>query len=336
MTGFLRALRGEFYALFHRRSVRLGVGLVLIGSVLRVLVASWWIESGGVHDNFWPRFAQGARLGLILAEVGTLVLVASALPHEISRSALRDPLARRIGRPAFVAARALSSVFLPLFLGAIAVGAAAVTSSLLFQPGNVVTAPFLQGEDPAAQQGFQDWLRDNHLRADQVAARDYLMGEGKDSAEAAAELGIPDLEVPEAYASYVPILVFLESEIRSSVRDALLRALLPLAVLGLFALAISLAIPSSALAAGSALGLVLLFGVFLGPELGDHAWWVFADWLPGMGHDSLLEVARRIADGYTDTLAPPEASLRPAWMGGLGAGIACLGTALLVFPRKRL
>ena len=138
MKGFARALQGEIYLWTRKASWRwalIGVALLAAGRVLlgRLTTSP---ESGAW--NFWPQFASGARTGMFLAELLTLVLLASSLPREVTLGAARDPLVRGISRSAFIAARACIALLLPLSLMLAAVLAAAGTGALCFDAGDVV------------------------------------------------------------------------------------------------------------------------------------------------------------------------------------------------------
>jgi hypothetical protein len=302
--------------------------LILVGVFLRTLWA--WISVGGGgelddlaanHQNFWPRFGQAAGFGFVLAELATIVLLGGTLPREIGMAAIRDPLCRGISRLAFLCARACVALLLPLLLGAVALGSASFSASLFFDGGHVTTDPVLLDPDPEGHQKFQNWLAEEGIRADQLAV---------DLEEN------PEFQIPDEHYPFVPILIAKESQIRDGILSSLNGAVLPLAALGLVAFLMSLLLPTGALASGVALGAVLMFGVFLAPELGEPAWWVFADWLPGMGHQSTLQLATHFADGYTDIPPLPE---RAITIGQWGSLIALVGSFLLgipIFSRKKL
>ena len=148
MNGFLRALRGEFYLLRHRRSVRwMHVGifalaaLYVVGSRLKLGLVSA-AGGGGVGEigawNFWPQLGEGTRAGLFLVEIATLIFFAGGLPREISSGAIRDPLARGISRTAFTLARCAIALILPLTMFACAIGGAAASAALLFDAGDIM------------------------------------------------------------------------------------------------------------------------------------------------------------------------------------------------------
>jgi hypothetical protein len=341
--GFLRALRGELYAMLHRRSLRLGLVLVVLGVVLQTAWTSLTVGvaaaagGGAAQANFWPRFAQAAGFGLGVAELATVILVGAMLPREIGLGAARDPLVRGISRTAFVAARALMALLCPFVLGGAAVLAAAGASAALYDAGHVVSAPFLLEEDPELQAGFAAWQEESGVRADEVSAWLYLVEEEGLEEDAARErLGLPAFEFPDDYYGQLPILVFLEEEVAQGVLDGLVRAVLPLAALGLFAFLVSLALPTGSLASGLALVLVVLFSVFLAPEMPDTAARVFADWLPGLGPDSALALARHVADGYTDVM-PPDPARVAAGVRATALSIALFfAGSLLLFPRRKL
>ncbi len=342
MSGFLRALRGELYALTCRRSLRIGLVLVVLGVLLQMLW-TWYApravgeEPSASQLNFWPRFAQAAGFGLGLAELATLVLVGSTLPREIAHGAIRDPLTRGISRGAFCLARGLTAALCPFVLGGVAVASAALGSAALYDGGHVVSDPFLIEEDAELEAGFASWLEERGMVAADLSAWLYLVEEeGLEEAEASERLGLPDFAFPDDYYSFLPILVFLEDEVSGGVIEALWQAWPPLIALALFGFLLSLALPTGALASGLATMLVVLFSLFLAPEMGSGAAYVFADWLPGLGPDSALKLARHVADGYTDTLAPdPElvsAGARATWISAL----LFFSGALLLFPRKKL
>lgn len=346
MTGFLRALRGELYAGLHRRQVRIALALVVLGVAVRVLLA--YLQpvvlgtsgadevQASAYQNFWPRFAQGARFGLILAELATVVVLGGLLPREIGLGAVRDPLVRRISRPAFLLARAVIAVMLPLALAAGACLSSAVVAALLFDAGHVVTERFVLDDDPGRREAFREWCARTEVRPDQLAAWEKLqLDEDLEPDAAARRLGLPEFELPEELYSFVPVLQFYEGVIRAEILDGLLHGLLPLMALGLFALALSVLLPTGVLAAGIGFGAVLLFGVFLAPELDDDAWWIFADWLPGMGHESQLELARLVADGYGEPMTAGDAR-RAGLLGSVIQGGGFLILSLVLFPRRRL
>jgi hypothetical protein len=148
MNPFLRALRGEFYLLLHRRSVFwLHVG-VMASAALFVAFAR--LKLGVMHGaggpgpgetgawNFWPQFGSGTRAGLFLAEIGIVAHLAAGLPREIASGAIRDPMARRLSRLSFLGARLVVAVLLPLTLLAVSVLASAGTSALLFDGGDIM------------------------------------------------------------------------------------------------------------------------------------------------------------------------------------------------------
>ena len=346
MIGWWRALRGELYALVRRRSFRLALVSVILLVPIRVAVAFLWLriqEGGGGadplaanHFNFWPRFAQGSRFGLVLGELSSLVLIGGALPREIRDGVVRDPMVRRISRNAFVLARAAVALLLPLFLGTVAVTSSAVAASIFFDGGHIVTEPVSVMEDPENEAAYAAWLEAQDVRPDQVAAYFHLLDEGVEDTEARERSGFQAAAFPDDYYAFVPILIGLEEDIRGDVMSSLRQGLLPLAALGLFAFLLSVVFPTGALAAGVAFGAVILLGVFLTPELGDAGWWFSSSWLPGVGYHSTLAVAQLIADGYTDTPPTADAALRAAWQGSLAASAVSLVLATTVFPRRRL
>lgn len=138
MKGFVRALQGEIYLWTRKPSWRwslIGVALLAAG---RVLLGRLTTSPDSGAWNFWPQFASGTRTGLFLAELLTLVLLASSLPREVTLGAARDPLVRGISRGAFIAARACVAIGLPLSLMLAAVLGAAGTGALCFDAGDVV------------------------------------------------------------------------------------------------------------------------------------------------------------------------------------------------------
>jgi len=337
VTGLGRALRGEWYAWTRRRSVRLAVAFVFGVGALRVVLArvtaGMFGSDGAAHANFWPRFAQGSRDGILLAELLALVILAGALPREVGLGAARDPLTRRVSRSAFLMARACAAALLPVALAVGAVLGAWLAAAALYDGGHIVSPGF--GGDAGVQAQFETWTAELGLTPAKVAEWNEL-AQDTTSEEAFAKLGIEPFELPSEFYDYVPFLVFRETEVRAEVLGALLRGIAPLVALGLFALALSALLAGPALAIGLAVGVVLFFGVFLAPELQDKAWWVFADWLPGMGHESPLHKAGMIADGYSD-VAPTEAAALVAGRAGAWAGSALfLILSLFAFRRKRL
>lgn len=352
MSGFGRALRAELYAL-RRRRWRWGL-LVLAAAVLLRVAAGLLLSrlSGGgagadsglgdlprAHENFWPRFAEAARFGLVLAEIGVLVLVSGTLPREIASCAVRDPLTRRISRAAYMSAKAVVALLLPLLLAAVAVGSAALGAGLCYQRGHIVEAPITLDEpDAAAVAEYQAFLAAHELRPDQLAAYVELTHDGAEPEDAARRLGIAPLELdPDVlYRWPVPFLVRYEDEIRDEVLGALLRGVPALLATGLAALAASALLANVLLALAAALGTVLLGAVFLAPALDHGAWWLFPDWLPGMGHDSLLAQAQLLADGYSDVTPPPPQALRLALLAPCAAGVLFLILSQLAFRRRRL
>ncbi len=329
MSGFWNSLRAELWASWQRKNLRISLWLIVLAVFARVLWAyvSLNINDGGFdelaanHQNFWPRFGQAASFGLTLVELSCIVIIGGAMPREISLGVARDPLCRNISRSAFVLSRALVACLLPILLAVVAVSAAAGSSALFFDAGNVVTDPILLDDDPEGKAAFSDWLVANDLRADQVAA--------------ALDADL-DYQIPDEHYPFVPILLVAEEEISHGILFALLNALLPLVALGIFAFALSLLFPTGSLASGVTLGSVLLFGVLLAPELGEKAWWCFADWLPGMGKDSALKMASYFADGYTDQPPIPAAAVKTGRWGSLIALVLLALAANTSFKAKRL
>lgn len=342
MTGFLRALRGEVYVWSRRRSVRFAVFFIFLAAAAGVLAGGAWqlLRTGGgepLPGNFWPRFAQGARLGLVLAEVLSLLVLSVSLPREVGLGAARDPLVRHISRPAFLLARSLVALLLPLFLGLVALAGAGLSARLLYAPGPVLAAGF--GVDPEEQAALDTWLREQGLDLGTLAEWNARAADQGDE-EAWRSLGREPVAVPEELLGAIPFLVFREAEVRREILLALARAVPPLLALGALALFLSTVLPTGVLALGlvlgACLGALLLFGSVLAGELGERAWWCFADWLPGLGHASLLEQARQLADGYSDVLAPPPEALTAAWQGSLATAALLLLLALPAFQRRSL
>lgn len=147
MNGFLRALQGELYVWLHRRPMRWAHLAVfahafLYACVMRLVLGLRLGDSGGFGSvgewNFWPQFAGAARSALFLAELLITVVVASSLAREIDSGAVRDPLSRRLSRPALLGAKAVVALLLPLTLYVCALGGAAAGAGLLFEAGDSV------------------------------------------------------------------------------------------------------------------------------------------------------------------------------------------------------
>jgi len=148
MNAYMRALRGEFYLLLHRRSVlwlHLGVALVAISFVAFARLKLGLLHAAGGPGpeqtgawNFWPQFGGGTRAGLFLAEIGLMAHLAGGLPREVSSGAIRDPLSRRLSRMHFLGARLVVALVLPLTLLAVAVASAASASALFFDAGDIM------------------------------------------------------------------------------------------------------------------------------------------------------------------------------------------------------
>ncbi len=148
MTGFARALRGELYQLLHRRPILLAHLAVLLVAVARVVAGR--LVLGAAHAaggpgpgevgawNAWPQFAHGVRAAAFLVELFVLVLVGAGLPREVASGSVRDPLTRRITRPALIAARGVTALVLPLTLLACAVLGSLAAASALFDAGDVM------------------------------------------------------------------------------------------------------------------------------------------------------------------------------------------------------
>lgn len=138
MKGFARALQGEIYLWTRKRSWRLAlIGVVLLAAG-RVALGRLTTSPDSAAWNFWPQFASGTRTGLFLAELLTVVLIASSLPREVTLGAARDPLVRGMSRSAFVAARSCIALLLPLSLALAAVAGAGGAGALLFDAGDIV------------------------------------------------------------------------------------------------------------------------------------------------------------------------------------------------------
>lgn len=329
MSGFWNSLRAELWAMGRRRNLRVTAVLIVAAVFARMLWAwlALGLSTGGMDDlasnhyNFWPRFGQALGFGFTIVELAVLVIIGGALPREIRLGAVRDPLCRGISRSSFVLSRVLCAAILPLMLSLVAVVAAASAGAIFFDAGHVVTDPVMLDPDPEGQQAFRAWLEENDLRADQVA-----VALDNDS----------DFLIPDQYYPFVPILIATEEDISGGIITALWQALFPLVVLGLFAFMVSLLLPTGALASGLALGAVLVFGVLLAPELGDRAWWCFADWLPGMGSDSSLKLATHYADGFSDVPPLPDRAFVAARFGNFAAVGVFVSITLWCFHRKRI
>ncbi len=148
MSGFWRAFRGELYLLRSRRSIRRAHLLVAVVAILHVVGSFFLLKAQagmeGVEPadlagwNFWPRIAAGARAAMYFVEVVVLALIAGSFPTEIAGGVVRDPLVRRISRPALTLARSFAALILPLTLYATAVAFAWMTSAALFDPGPIL------------------------------------------------------------------------------------------------------------------------------------------------------------------------------------------------------
>jgi hypothetical protein len=146
--GVWRALRGELYLLLRRRSVRRAHLLIALVALLHVVGSYFWLQAQAeLKDipveqlsgwNFWPRLAASSRAAMYLVEVTVLALVAGGLPREIDAGITRDPLTRQISRSAYLLARSLSGLALPLSLYLVAVGTAWGASAIFFDPGPVL------------------------------------------------------------------------------------------------------------------------------------------------------------------------------------------------------
>ncbi|KAA3608285.1 MAG: hypothetical protein DWQ01_14650 [Planctomycetota bacterium] len=343
MTGFLRSLRAELFGLLHRRSTLVALILVFVASFLGLAVG--WLEHNvlrpseegyNAHLNFWPRFGQAAHAGFWLVEILTLVMVGGLLAREIQHGAARDPVTRRISRSAFVASRAVAAMLFPLLLTGWNLAISWGGSALLFEKGHIVTDPVVVFEDPEAEKGFQVWLQENQFRADDIAAWRDLVQSGEEEADAARQLGLEPFSMPPEYDSYIPNLVFYQDEVAGDLNRAILAALPSLLTLSLFAFCVSVLVPSVVVAAGAALGIVLVLGRFMAPEMGEHATWLFADWLPALGHESQLAKARQIAEGYSDVAATEEAWISRGYWATLFEAVALSVLAWGVFRRRAL
>lgn len=146
--GFLRALRGEFYLLRHRRSPRWMHLLAFLAAVLYVLgsrLSLGILEAAGGGGpgevgawNFWPQFGSATRGGLFVVEIAILLLVAGGLPREAASGAVRDPLSRGLSRTQLLLARAVVALVMPVTLFLAALAGAALSASLLFDAGDIM------------------------------------------------------------------------------------------------------------------------------------------------------------------------------------------------------
>lgn len=138
MKGFARALRGEIYLWTRKRSWRWSLFGVLLLAAGRVALGRLTASPASGAWNFWPQFAAGTRTGLFLAELLTVILLASSLPREIALGAARDPLVRGMSRSAFIAARAVIALLFPLSLVVAALLGAGGAGALLFDAGDII------------------------------------------------------------------------------------------------------------------------------------------------------------------------------------------------------
>ena len=148
MSGFQRALLGEWFLLTRRKGMRWALALVALAAFGRVAVGYLLFrlqESAGgggmaAHAawNFWPQFALGARAAMFLAELMLLGWVVSSLPREIASGAARDPLSRQISRSAFMSARMLSGLGAGLVLWFMAIATAWLSAQVFFDPGDIM------------------------------------------------------------------------------------------------------------------------------------------------------------------------------------------------------
>lgn len=346
LRGFRRAVCGEWYALWRRRAIY-SLLLLIVATLLRAAAAALWERATNTsgdslqatHANFWPRFAEAARFGLILAEVLTLVIVSGNLPREIASASVRDPLTRRISRSGFMAAKWVLALFIPLLFGFVAVCSAALWSRCWFRPGPIVDEPILYLDDPDATLAYQEFLDQHDLRPEHLAEWYEMTENGTDPREAQRTLGLEPFTLPEgARESWpIPFLVRSEREIRNEVMRGLIGGLPSLLASGLLALTLSVLFGSVLLAVASSLGFVMLAGVFLPPGLGQGStWWAFPIWLPGMGQRSTLERAQRLADGYSDVVALVPSEVAASWQAPAIAGLLFLLLSQLAFVRKPL
>lgn len=342
--GFWRALKGELFALLKRRStlaailVTLAAALVGVvhGYIKYVVLDDSDSSELGAHGNYWPRYGQAVHWGLLVTELLTVIMVGGLLAREIQSGAARDPLTRRISRPGFFLARCVAAMAFPVILTGLNISFSSSVSSMLFPKGHVITDPVILMEDPEAEQGYQDWLVDNDLRSDQVAAWFDKVSNGTEGDQAAEELGLKPIQLPEQFEAFVPYLVFYEEDIRSGIKSALLQALPSLMVLGLFACCISVLVPSVVIAAGLAAILGFLLAKFIPEGIGDYGAWIFADWLPGMGMDSQLAKARLVAEGYSDVPQTEPATLQAGLVATAIEGVVFVLLGLLLFRKKPL
>lgn len=148
MSSFSRAFHGEIYTTLHRRGVQLAHLAVCLVAALQVGVARLRLglqhAQGGpapgesVAWNAWARFAEGSRIGLLVAELLTIVLLANTLPREAEWGVVRDPLARRISRGMLILAKVSVALLLPLSLALAAVAGAWFSSHGLFEAGPAI------------------------------------------------------------------------------------------------------------------------------------------------------------------------------------------------------
>lgn len=143
-----RAIAGEFYLFSHRRSIRVMHVMVFLLACLLVVFNRGSVSAFAELNelaleevssyNFWPQWALATHTTLYLVELSIILLIAGALPHEISSASIRDPLSRRISRTSLILARAVVAVVIPLSLYACALLGAALMSSILFDAGDIV------------------------------------------------------------------------------------------------------------------------------------------------------------------------------------------------------
>ncbi len=344
MKAFIRASYAELWAAAHRRQVRLAMLAVVVVSVARVLV-SWAIYSDSAsvaHQNLWPRFAEGAQTGLIVAELLALVLLAGALPREASAGVVRDPLSRGASRTVHMMARAKVAVTLPFVFAIEAIVASFLVAALLFDGGHVVAPPMGATEDVEVIANFDSWLVEHGIRADELALWVKQLDEGMTEKEASAFVGIPTFDTESGddfkddFWELIPIFQFSEAEVREGVFHALLAGIPSLMALGLFALFLSVLFRTGALASGIALGSLFLYGGFFAGEYDDVAPYVFMSWLPGNGAMSVLENAGAIADGFNDVAAPDPSSLIAGYVAAAVAGWLFVILSLSLFRKRAL
>ncbi|MBT3339454.1 MAG: hypothetical protein HOM34_03575 [Planctomycetes bacterium] len=344
MKSFFRAAYAELWAAAHRRQIRMALLAVALVSGLRVF-ASWLIYSGASsasHQNLWPRFAEGAQTGLIVAELLALVILAGSLPREAAAGVLRDPLSRGASRAVHLLARVKVALTLPLVFALEAVLVSFLTALLFFDGGHVVASPMGASDDPIVIASFDSWLTERNVPIDNLALWVKRLDEGMTEQEASAAVGLPVFDFDsgddfkDEFWELIPIFQFSEAEVRNGVFLGLLSGLPAFMVLGLFALFLSVLFRTGALASGIALASLFLYGGFFAGEYDDIAPYVFMSWLPGNGAMSVLENAGALADGFNDVAAPDPASLLIAHWAAAATGLVFVCASLLLFRKRAL